>query len=191
MSGFSGRLPNNRCISCLNAYQWISSTKCKQRQPEISVWCFLCTSPEGRVVGIVYSIPQHQQTQWQDSKRIRAEVSRCPEQPLKLIQELRLLLFRKQNSCLVVNIFSHRIEKSKKPNNNHLAKCLGWEIPKIKMRWTWHVSCLELLGMFVGARVRMVQVPLLGCSWSPEHGDRAAGLSRQGQILPQFWLTAR
>lgn len=37
MSGFSWHLPNNHCISCLNAYQWISSTKCKQRQLEIKM----------------------------------------------------------------------------------------------------------------------------------------------------------
>ncbi|RLV94244.1 hypothetical protein DV515_00013233 [Chloebia gouldiae] len=41
-------------------------TKCEQKQLEINISCFLCTSPEGRAIGIVYAIPQHQQTQVSD-----------------------------------------------------------------------------------------------------------------------------
>lgn len=42
------------------------------------------------------------------------------------LQELRLLLQRKQDPCLAVNIFSYHTEKSKKPDNYHLAICSGW-----------------------------------------------------------------
>lgn len=59
---------------------------------------------------------------------------------MKLIQEL--LLLRKQNSCLVVNIFSHHTEKFKKPNHNHLGKCLGWEIPNTKNQDEVDTACL-------------------------------------------------
>lgn len=101
-------------------------------------------------------------------------------------QELRLLLQRKQDPCLAVNIFSYHTEKSKKPNNNHLAKCSGWKniknqdemdmahlLPGIpgNVCW-WHAwSCCAAWTQGQDCAVHQQLIPVLPCA----EGDPCEG----------------